>query len=193
MPFSADDRRIFFRIDSELTLEYAHADTFHLNQRDPESYFPHQRHDIELFAQLNRLDKEAAVFMTTIAEQNRAVAEYLRLMNRKTDLVARRLLSIHHSQQEAEPQQVNLSEGGLAFVSHKAFYKDSHIALQLRFMEDYSTIACYAKIIRCDAKDEKHFHIACRFTHMEDIKQDVIARHIMLQQRNARRRQINEQ
>ncbi len=190
------EKRSFFRINSDIIIDYHSVDSYTLEHGSAESQFPDDQSSLNLFQELKRLDKEASPYLATIADLSRPLSDYLSILSKKVDLVAKQHFAEHSSHQHLVPTQPNLSEGGLAFSAQKPLYKGSHIAIQLRFLSDFSTIACFATVIRCDLAGKKSaeqsqetYHIACKFHQLIDAKQDIIGKQIMQSQLTARRTQ----
>ncbi len=190
------EKRSFFRINSDLVIDYHSVDSYTLEHTSAESQFPDDVQSLNLFQELKRLDKEASPYLAAIAELSRPLSDYLSILSKKVDLVAQQHLAEQSNHQHLIPTQANLSEGGLAFSTQKPLYKGSHIALQLRFVSDFSTIACFATVIRCDLagksskdKSTETYHIACKFHQLVETKQEIIGKQIMQAQLAARRTQ----
>lgn len=183
---SGSDKRNYFRVKQDILLEYLAVDTLTTKESEPQSCFSDST-SLELFADYRRIDQEAAPLLQTISSQSRELAEYLLLMNRKFDLLAQQLTSTSKDQQNTEPSQVSLSEGGIAFNSHKSFYKGSYLALRATFMPSYTGVSLFAEVIRCEASKNGTFQIAAKFYKLSTAKREVIGREIMrAQQRLAR-------
>lgn len=186
---SSTEKRSFFRINSDLALLSRSVDNYTAEHTPPEAQFPESQHTLSLFNELKRLDREAAPHLSSIAELNRSLADYLAIMNKKLDLMARQQFAADAEQSDLIPTHVNLSEGGIAFTNQRSLYKGSHLAMQLRFLSDYSTVACFATVIRCDAADNGAYKVACKFTKLPESKQEVLSKHIMQAQLSAKRQQ----
>lgn len=189
------ERRSYFRINSDIVIDYQSVDAYTVKQGSPESQFPEDLRALNLFQELKRLDREATPHLAAISELSHPLSDYLSILSKKVDLVAQQHFADQSSHQHLIPSHANLSEGGIAFGTHKALYKGSHLALQLRFLSDFSTIACFATVIRCDAVDNAEanksetYKIACKFQGLTEAKQDILGKQIMQAQLNAKRQQ----
>ena len=183
------ERRSFFRIHSEIALSFHSIDTYTLQHSRPEDEFPEDQDTLDLFNEYKRLDKEGSPHLAAVGEYNRALADYLQILNKKLDLLTQQTLAAKYLSKEVRPTHVNLSEGGIAFNSSKQFYKDSHLAVQLMFLSDYSSLACFAKVIRCEPQENNAggFKLACKFKALSTAKQDLLGKQIMQSQLNAKR------
>lgn len=187
------ERRSFFRINSEIVLSFHSVDSYTLSQGTPEDEFPEDQKTLDVFNEIRRLDKDAAAYLSAVTEQHRVIAEYLKLLNKKIDLIAHQALASEYVSKEVRPTHVNLSEGGLAFNSAKSIYKDSTLALRIMFMSDYSNISVFARVVRCEAREDESegYRVACEFIDIEATKQEALAKHIMRAQLQAKRQQSN--
>jgi len=188
------EKRSFFRINSEIVIDFHNVDAYTMQHSSAESQFPDNARSLNLAQELKRLDREASTHLAAIAELSRPLADCLAVLSKKVDLVAQQHFADQSNHQHLIPTQANLSEGGLAFSSQKPLYKGSHLALQLKFLSDFSSIACFATVIRCDSaepsKSERHsesYKIACKFQGLSDTKQEIVGKHIMRAQLAAKR------
>ena len=182
------ERRSFFRVNSEIVLSFHNVDNYTIGNSQPEDEFPEDQKTLDLFNELHRLDKEASPHLTAIGEYNRSLAEYLKILNKKLDLVTQQSLASDYVSKDVRPTHVNLSEGGIAFNSSKPIYKDSNVALRILFLADFSSVAAFAKVARCEPHEEREgFKIACRFLSLSNAKQELLGKHIMQAQITAKR------
>ena len=88
------ERRSFFRIDESIALEYKEVDERTANTSEPESLYQDAA-DIKLYAELKKIDSDAAQLLYQIKDSNRALGEYLHNINRKIELLTQRLMAEH--------------------------------------------------------------------------------------------------
>lgn len=183
------ERRSYFRIDSEIALSFHSIDNYTLENSSPEEQFPEDQSSLQWLTELRRLDHEASAHLSAISELSRPLADYLHILNKKVDLIAQQSQNSDPSSKSLLPAHVNLSEGGIAFKSRKALYKGSHLALRLRFLNSYSTLLCFASVVRCDSSEADVYKVACRFRKLTGSQRELLAKNIMQAQMAARRRQ----
>lgn len=194
---NANERRSFFRVASELALSFHSVDAYTADEGLIEAEFPEDSGSLTLLSELKRIDNEANSLLIQIAEQSRATADYLGLMNKKLDLINHQLLAEQYLDSSVTPSKVNISEGGLAFKSSKPLYKGSHLALRLLFTQGLTVIATFAKVIRCDAStngtstnkggDNNQYNIAVKFHRLSSTQQQLLSKHIMQAQLKEKR------
>lgn len=185
---STPERRSFFRVNSEIVLNFHSVDNYTLSNSRVEDQFPEDQATLELFNEMRRLDKEASPHLTSIGEYNRSLADYLKILNRKLDLIAQQSLAADFISKDVRPTHVNLSEGGIAFNSAKSIYKDSGLAVRIMFPSDYSSVASFARVLRCNPhENQDDYKIACKFLSLSNSKQELLGKHIMQAQLSAKR------
>lgn len=198
---TSTERRNYFRVSSELMLKSHRVDADTVEHKHPEDLFPEDKQASYLIQELHRLDNEAAPHLSPIAELSRPLADYLAILNKKIDLVAQHSSSPYlqantdqHSQPNAEcadpntPSlvKVNLGEDGIAFYSPDQWIEGDLLALRLQFLNDYSCITCFAKVLRCEPSNESTtYKTACQFHELSKNNREALRRHIMQAQLNA--------
>lgn len=186
-PTPKADKRSFFRVKSELALSYHTVDVFTAENSPIEEQFPEDSSNLTLFSELKRIDSESSALLTQVAEQSRPTADYLSLINKKLDLITQQLVAEQYLDSNINPSHVNISEGGAAFKSQKSIYKGSHIALRLLFTSTFTVIATFARVIRCDKLKDDSYQIAVKFSKLNTPQQELLAKHIMQAQLQAKR------
>ncbi len=86
------ERRLYFRIDDYLDLEYLSVDEHTVRATPPENLFPGSA-ALKAYAELKKIDSEASQLFYQIKDKDRQVAEYLHLLNRKIELLSQQLIS----------------------------------------------------------------------------------------------------
>lgn len=187
------ERRSFFRVNSELALSYQPTDAYSVEHEKAEDQFENDAAALSVFSELQRLNHEASTLLSGISEKSRQLADYLAIQNKKIDVLAHSFLSSDYMAKEVQPAHVNLSEGGLAFNSSKALYKGSYLALRMMFIESYTVVVCYARVIRCEEKAPDSYQIALKFTGLHELQQQILSKNIFQAQLRSRRRQEQQQ
>lgn len=180
------ERRGFFRIDKELLLEIKTVDAFTVENAKATEQFADSM-PLHLFSEFHKLDKQALQLHHSFGPEHRQIAEYLNILNKKINLLSRELVAQNSDTVEQHPRKVNLSEVGMAFMSDKAIYKDSYLALRLVFLPSYTGVVVFAKVIRSEPKQGDLFHIAAKFQGLTESDQHILAKYIMEAQLAAKR------
>lgn len=185
---SADgaERREFFRVEDRAVLRYCLVDTAAIANSAPESHFK----DGELFwlmRELRTIDRENHNVLRSISEQNRDIAQYLRAINRKIDLIASAALTLDPQHAAVDPQEISLSEGGLSLLATPKLALGKLLALELTLLPEQISIACFGEVIA--NRDEPPARTVIRFINLREADRQLIAKHIFQVQIAARRQQ----
>lgn len=183
------ERRLYFRIDDYLDLEYLSVDEDTLQHTPVENLFPGAA-ALKTYAELKKIDSETTQLFYQLKDHDRAVADYLHLLNRKIDLLAQQLISEprQQSRHRAEQRHVNISEGGLAFSNKEALPAGQPLALNLTFLPTYVGLALYARVARCEPVRTGGYEIAAEFDSMTEPQQQLLSQQIMRAQMAEKRR-----
>lgn len=165
---SDSEKRNFFRINSELAFNYTGVDLYTVENEKADSQFISDSQTSMLYNELQRLNSESSSLLSNVGEINRPLADYLSILNKKVDLLSRHFIAERNVSNDIEPAMVNLSEGGIAFVARKALYKGSYLALKLVFMDTFSIMTCFGRVIRSVEKSTGEHQIAIKFLRMSE-------------------------
>ncbi|PCK10190.1 MAG: pilus assembly protein PilZ [Alteromonadaceae bacterium] len=183
----ASDQRDFFRIDQDVLFEYRPVDAYTAENQSTEGLFEDSA-TTSTFSELKRIEQESMATLRKIAERDALLGEYLNSLNAKIDLIARHtLLHQDESSEEQAKERINLSEGGLAFMSERALYKDSYLAIRLIFLPSYAPVISFAKVLRCQMKEDKH-HVAAKFYRLAESNRREMSRQILKFQARTRKK-----
>lgn len=183
----ADDRREYYRIEDSIALDFSLLS-------GPEAQATDALHDssplFNLLSDLHLMDFESQHLLRHISERDRTLANYLKVVNKRIDLlgqaVAQSLL-----RDIGAPRQVSLSEGGLSFNHVQAISSGSHLALKMVLMPQALGLLLRAKVVHCQKRDDGQFEIGTEFEALTDAQRQLLARHI-LQKQALERRQARE-
>ncbi|OEC34959.1 PilZ domain-containing protein [Pseudomonas cuatrocienegasensis] len=184
----ADDRREYYRIDDTIALDFTPL-------RGAEALASDVLHDssplFNLLSDLHLMDFESQHLLRHIGERDRTLANYLKVMNKRIDLlgqaVAQGLL-----RDIGTPKQVSLSEGGVSFTSAQAVAVGEHLAIKMVLMPQALGLLLRAQVIHCRALADQQFEIGTEFEALTEAQRQLLARHI-LQRQALERRQAREQ
>ncbi len=183
------ERRLYFRIDDYLDLEYLAVDEDTLRHTPAENLFPGSA-ALKIYAELKKIDSESTQLFYQIKDRDRQVADYLHLLNRKLDLLAQQLISEPRLRggHDTDRRQVNISEGGLAFSNNEALKPGQPLALNLTFLPTFVGLAIYARVARCEPVRTGGYEIAAEFETLTDAQQHLLSQQIMRAQMAEKRR-----
>jgi hypothetical protein len=182
-----DDRREYYRIDDTIALEFSLLSGTEAQAGDA-------LHDasplFNLLSDLHLMDFESQHLLRHISERDRTLANYLKVVNKRIDLlgqaVAQSLL-----QGIGAPRQVSLSEGGISFNHGQAVAPGSHLAIKMVLMPQALGLLLRARVLHCNPRADDQYEIGTEFEALTDAQRQLLARHI-LQKQALERRQARE-
>jgi len=182
---NANEKREYFRINDMVTLLVKPLSNEDIKIKD-ELYETRWR-DTGFISELAYNKEEQLPTFTQIEKKYPEVATYIAYLENELKKVTFRL-GVNDDHLPKKPtHQVNLSAGGLRFMSDEAFAKDSLIELTIRLFPSRSLIFIYAKILRSEAAEtdgKKCWAIASEFTHIHEEDQEALIKHIHKWQMN---------
>lgn len=181
------EKRSFFRVDQELVLDYKVVDAYTAENETAEEQFDDPM-PMHLFSKMNQLDRQAHQLFQVITKDNKNVADYLKIINKKISLLSQEIIA-SYSPTKMATTKVNISEAGMGFIAEKPIYKGSHIALRMVFLPDYSGLSCFSEVVRCESMKGELHHIAVKFQALNESDQQILSKQIMQVQLAAKRNQ----
>jgi hypothetical protein len=175
-----EDRREYYRIEDMIALEILppeHAETVSGNGST-------QRFD--LLGELHQLDFEAQHLLRQIAEGNRTLANYLKVQNKRIDLIGQALAQ-DLLKDLGPPREVILSEGGVSFMNESPLDEGSTWALKLMLMPQGLGMMLTARVATCQVMEDGRYAIGTSFEALTDAQRQLLARHILQKQATERR------
>jgi hypothetical protein len=169
-----DEKREFYRIDDEITMEFTPASSDDVSEAlslaralMPEAF--------QTLSQLRQIDGESQQLMQLIQNKHREIAAYLKIQNKKINLLAKTIAS--QLKGDFKHYQVNISGKGLRFVHSTALPVDSLWQLRILLFPDCVGLACIAKVIACEPVS-KGYQVVFEFTDILQQDQDALIKHI---------------
>jgi len=183
-----DDRREYYRIEDTIALDFSLLSAAEAQDSEP-------LHDdsplFNLLSDLHLMDFESQHLLRHISERDRTLANYLKVMNKRIDLlgqaVAQSLL-----RDIGEPRRVGISEGGISFLHTQQIPPDRRLAIRMVLMPQALGLRLRARVVHCRARDGGQFEIGTEFEALSDAQRQLLARHI-LQKQALERRMAKEQ
>ena len=178
-----DDRREYYRIDDTIALDFT-----------PLSGANAQAHEVlqdasplfNLLSDLHLMDFESLHLLRHISERDRTLANYLKVVNKRIDLLGQALAQ-SLLRDIGVPRRVWLSEGGISFNHPQAVPTGSHLALKMVLMPQALGLLLRARVMRCQAREDGQFEIGTEFEALSDAQRQLLARHILQTQAQQRR------
>jgi len=191
---AGQERRRFFRIDDEVYLEYRLLPEEEYQHRLAQP--PGTRQDSsELALQLHSLTSQASNTLAQIRKRDPEVGQYLAIIDRKLELLARAVLGSQLGHISGPNAQVNLSGSGIAFYRAEPLPTESKLELRLMLFPGHTVINALGRVVHCTvARGETPLpcRIGVEFTHLAEIAREALVRHT-LELQSTRLRQQKEQ
>lgn len=180
------DRRSYFRID-DFTILYYRIVT---DDNDGEQLHSDQLaiDKLTLKARFDALTREMKPMCQFVEQEYPKLSRYLAKFDQKLDMLSEVLMNNAIDDLDVVPRKVNISAGGLSYVSDELIVPGS--LLELRFILQPENIGIYshARVVSCrkiDSKDDgkKVYKLAVEFVRMKEEFRDLISRHVMERER----------
>ena len=132
------------------------------------------------------MDFESQHLLRHISERDRTLANYLKVVNKRIDLLGQALAQ-SLLRDIGVPRRVSLSEGGISFNHPQAVPTGSHLALKMVLMPQALGLLLRARVMHCQAREDGQFEIGTEFEALSDAQRQLLARHILQTQAQQRR------
>ncbi|MBS7326353.1 MAG: PilZ domain-containing protein [Thiopseudomonas sp.] len=169
------ERRAYYRIQDKIALQISPP--------------AEALQDAPLFNLLNELyllELESQPLLRSISEQQRTLLNYLKITNKRIDLLANALA---HSLLKSfgEPQPVSLSEDSISLVSPQRYALGHCLSIRLILLPQAFALQLDGRVVRCLQQDDGSYQLALQFNELADAQRQVLARHIIQKQAQERR------
>ncbi len=179
------ERRNFFRVDDSVSLSYHPISEQEMQEKI-------SRVDVELegsftvMSSIASINQNMAGIMHRIEGSEPDIAEYLKAINNKIDILGRALLTKDNALAEQPAQPVNLSASGMAFYSSEPVDAGSFLELRLLLIPSFTGIVTFGEVVGCDSVDDAvggfGYFIRINFMHMRESDRDLVIRHVVKRQ-----------
>ncbi len=182
-----NDRREYYRIKDTIALEFKLLAGAEAEARD-------ELHDasplFNLLSDLHLTDFESQHLLRHIGERDRTLANYLKVINKRIDLLGQALAQ-SLLRDIGSPRRVTLSEGGVGFLNPQPLPLGAHLAVKLVLMPQALGLLLRAQVSHCQPLADGQFEIGTEFEALSEAQRQLLARHI-LQKQALERRQARE-
>lgn len=178
-----NERRKYYRIEDSIALDFA------LLTEDQLSSGEALKNDSALFnllSDLHQVEFEAQHILRLITERDRNLANYLKVINKRIDLLGQ-VMTQNLLPNIGQAQTVSLSEGGINFRHSQAIEKGCVLALKIVLLPQPLGLMLRARVVHCQALDQGGYEIGTEFEELSDAQRQLLARHIFQKQALERR------
>jgi hypothetical protein len=179
------ERRRYFRIEDEIVL--------FLRQVTPEQIClddaldSHPLDAFSLSARLDLLTQEARMPLRRIARDQPELAEYLKILERKIELIARALLEKESDMADRSANRVSLSASGLAFDAEIGFERGALLELKMLLPPALVGVIAFGKVVYCSRNPDdaaRPYRVAVDFIGIKEQDRELLIRHVIRKQSN---------
>ncbi len=181
----AVERRNFFRIDDSVNLSFQEISENALKERMSQVEMELEG-GFTVMSSIAAINQNMAAVMHRIESEEPDIAEYLKAINSKIDILGRALLSKDSDLVEQPAQPVNLSASGMAFYTSEPVKNGSLLELRVLLMQSFTGIITFGEVVGCDSVDDPvggfNYFIRINFKHMRESDRDLLIRHVVKRQ-----------
>lgn len=180
---NVQDRRRFFRIDDAINLYYKVVDeNLVVASKVTEGLLD----NCSLITALDMLDQEGRFVLSNIEQQQPEVAEYLRIIDSKVNLLAQAVTQKDHDVPEDNLCNTNISASGLAIEIDHSIEVGKFLEIKLLLTSCIAVIMVYGRVVYCkdnSKNDPKNpYTIAIDYVKLNEHDREVLVKHIAKRQ-----------
>jgi hypothetical protein len=179
-----EERRDFFRIDDEVSLFYKKIEGTKVAE-------PHQVSDnilnsCSLSTALDMLSQDTAILLHRLEKNQPDVADYLRLLDSKIDLVAQAVMMRGFEVTESETRNVNVSATGMAFNCEIQLKAGDYLEIKMLLISSMAVIVTYGRVVYCQSdqsKDSRYpYFVGVDFINMKEEDREMLIKYVIKKQ-----------
>jgi len=179
------ERRKFFRIEDSVNLGYQPVDPVALPEK-LKNLNSGLDDEFMVMSSLAVISQQMTGVMRKIEAAQPDVADYLKALDRKVDLLGRAFLFQFSDLSEQPAWAVNLSDSGMAFFTAEPVDIGAILELRLLLLPSYTGLLIYADVVACEQEDSGDgtlgYHVRVNFSRLRESDRDVLVRHILQRQ-----------
>lgn len=178
------ERRRFFRIDDEVNLFYKKIDEKSMTEVSHIS--DNILGNCSLSAALEVISQESASLLYRLERTYPDIADYLKLIENKIDLLAQAYMMQSGQFKEKDSRNANLSAAGLAFDSEEELQEGDYLEIKMLLVSCLAIIVTYGKVIYCKknhSNDSQYpYIVGVDYDNMKDQDREVLIKHVVRRQ-----------
>ncbi|TAN67606.1 MAG: PilZ domain-containing protein [Methylobacter sp.] len=179
-----EDRRGFFRIDDEVNLFYKKIDA--KLATEPHHFSDNILNNCSLSTALEMVSQEASLLLHRVEKSLPDVADYLRIIDAKIDLLAQAIMMQGFHFKENQTRNVNISASGIAFNCEETLQKGDYLEIKMLLVSSMAVIVTYGRVIYCktsQVNDSKYPHfVGVDFINMKDEDREMLIKYVVKKQ-----------
>ncbi|MFW5451217.1 MAG: PilZ domain-containing protein [Methylophagaceae bacterium] len=186
MPEFNSDRREFFRINDTVFIDISSLDEEQADRLGQVIRSPIHNDKNQEKQQLSALQTAFNHINDQINQTDRDVARALRILDDKLNLISQTVRRQQNRSNDSEAVEVNLSGGGIAFLTAEEFSSKSAFEINIELRPSGDLIHTVANVIACnritDAPEETPYLLRLVFTHMSECDRNLLVKHTLSRQ-----------
>jgi hypothetical protein len=179
-----EDRRGFFRIDDEVNLFYKKIDE--KLATEPHHVSDNILSSCSLSTALEMVSQDSLLLMHRLEKNLPDVADYLRLMESKIDLLAQAIMMQGFEFKENSTRNVNLSATGMAFNCEEALKVGDNLEIRMLLVSSMTVIVTYGRVVYCTknhSTDSQYpYFVGVDFINMKDEDRELLIKYVIKKQ-----------
>ncbi|THB64674.1 MAG: PilZ domain-containing protein [Gammaproteobacteria bacterium] len=179
---SYEEKRRYFRIDDHIMLKYRVIPSNEVQAVSDRLRAP-LPNAFSLSSDFAELKQESALLQRSVENSSPAVAQYISMLDKKLDMIAKVLLVQNMGADEHLWRKVNLGAGGMAFDSHVEIPVSSVLEVKMGLLPSHAGLITIGKVIRCQKRREgSGYNVAICFLHVRDSDRELLVQHVLWRQ-----------
>ena len=187
----AKERRRFFRIDDAINLYYKVVDEQDVIAASKMS--DDVLSNCSLVTALDMLNQESRMLMFRVEKNEPEIAEYLKIMDSKINLLAQAVMRQGNDFSESNMFNTNISASGLAIEIEHSIGVGEYLEIKLLLTSCIAVILVYGRVVYCKENNQKNasmpYQVGIDYINLNDQDREVLIKHIVKRQMQ----QIREQ
>lgn len=180
------ERRRYFRIEEQVILSFREIspkdipDTTEFKELSELPCNP-----FALASSLELLSQESRTLLRKFERESPDIAECLKVIERKVDLIGRVFVSRESDLLECPPQEVNLSASGLSFAIDQTYDPGQVLEIKMVLLPNMVGVVAYGRVIYCrknTAAAGQPYRIAVDFIGLSDRDREMLIRQVVRRQ-----------
>jgi hypothetical protein len=179
-----EDRRGFFRIDDEVNLFYKKIDKKLVNE--PHHVSDNILNSCSLSTALNTISQESALLLRRLDKNLPEVADYLRLIDTKINLLVQAIMMQGFQFKENDTRNVNISATGLAFNCEEVLQENDYLEIKILLISCMAVIVTYGRVVYCKSNEPNSsqypYFVGVNFINMKDDDREMLIKYVVKEQ-----------
>lgn len=179
-----EDRRGFFRIDDEVNLYYKKIDAKLVTE--PHHISDNLLNSCSLSTAIEMVSQDSALILRRLDRSMPEVADYLKLIDTKIDLIVQAIMLQNLQFKENETRNVNISASGIAFNCEELLEEGDYLEIKLLLVSSIAVIVTYGRVVYCknSATDDARYpyFVGVDFIDMKDEDKELLIKYVVKKQ-----------